>query len=185
VKNTPVANIIVPSAQKSHPVFTGVSWTGSNSDEVQLTTATSGNCVIYYTAWTTPSVEPTVLASVLDTSNVVYPSFAEIKAGTILGGMSAASGAPQILYNLSETSWPSITADAVKIAVNAARYVVGDFGSTSIGNSKGNTDKEVVKKEYYDILGKKISTRPINALVIEKRIYNDGSVSFDKILYRE
>lgn len=185
VKNTPVTNIIVPSAQKSHPVFTGVSWTGSNSDEVQLTTATSGNCVIYYTAWTTPSVEPTVLASVLDTSNVVYPSFAEIKAGTILGGMSAASSAPQILFNLSEASWPSITADAVKIAVNAARYVVGDFGSTSIGNSKGNTGKEVVKKEYYDILGKKLSTRPINALVIEKRIYNDGSVSFNKILYRE
>lgn len=185
VKNTTSTSIVVPANQKSHPIFTEVTWTGVNSDEVSLTTATSGNCVIGYTAWTTPSVEPTVLASVTDASSVVYPSFAEVKTGTTLGGMTHASTAPQILYNLSEASWPSITADAVKIAVNAARYVVGDLGSSGVGNSKGNAGKEVVAKEYYDILGKKLSSRPINSLGIEKKVYQDGSVSFDKVFYRK
>lgn len=181
VKNTPVQNIIVPATQKTHPIFTGVTWTGTNSDEIQLTTATSGNCVIYYTTWTNPSTQPTVLANVLDTSNVVYPSFAEIPAGTTLGGMSSASTAKQILFNLSEASWPSITSDAILVAVNSARYLVGDISLTGI-NSASTSKKAIVKKEYYNLLGKKLSSYPINTISIEKQTYEDGTVGFVKVL---
>lgn len=183
VKNTPVTNIIVPAAEKSHPIFSGVTWTGTNSDEIQMTTATSGNCVIYYSAWTN-TTSPIVLASVLDTSNVVYPSFAEVPVGTTLGGMTSASTAKQILYNLSEASWPSITADGVKVAVNAARYLVDDFSGIN-NRTNDNANKVVVKKEYFDLLGKQLPTCPVNTISIVKKTYEDGSVSYEKTLYKK
>ena len=202
----------------------------------------------------------------------------EIPVGTTMNGMSSPTLAKQVILGLSEASWASITADAVKIAVNAAKYVVAPvptisltsgsnaqtlhanasianvvytYGGTvtatnvvwtgtansstppagitfvvdavaktitfsgaptaegvygykvsatdgavipaltgtftvSIGTGVASTfnAKTVATKEFFDVTGKKVSEFS-HGLLIEKTIYSDGTISFNKIYRAE
>lgn len=54
---------------------------------------------------------------------------------------------------------------------------------TPDGITDNDIYKVVVSKEYYDIMGKKLSSKPINTIGIEKVNYEDGSVKYVKVRY--
>ena len=116
--------ITVPDSAKFHPIFNGISFSGSLRNEIQLTTATTGTMLVY-AVWltsTTASANPRVLATIQDTPTGY--SYMEIPVGTTMNGMTSPTTAKQINLGLSELTWGTITSDAVKIAVNAAKFVV-------------------------------------------------------------
>jgi len=48
-------------------------------------------------------------------------------------------------------------------------------------NNIDNSNKVVSYKEYYDIMGKKLSVKPVNGIAIEKVVYEDGTIEYVKV----
>lgn len=177
--NTTQVTVIVSESAKSHPLFNGITFTGENSNEIALTTATSGNCAVKVTAWAgTPSATPTVLASVKGETDPAY-CYLEIPVGTTMNGMTAANQNKQMILGLSEAAWGALTNDAVTLAVNAAKYVVSSGVPTQVNNT--SSAKVPVSKEYFDIYGKSVNP-DANCVMIEVIKYQDGTTSHKKIL---
>jgi len=123
--NSKTCNTIsVPDSTKLHPIFNNIPFTGASANEIKLTNATSGN-MVSYAAWlssSTASANPRVLATVQE--NAAQYNSLEIPIGTRMNGMATVTTAKHIVLGLNEASWGSVTPNAVKIAVNAANYVV-------------------------------------------------------------
>ena len=137
--NTTRNTITVPDSAKLHPIFNGISFTGTSNNEIQLTTATTGNMLVY-AAWltsSTASANPRVLATIQ--SIPTGYSYMEIPVGTKMNGMTIPTSAKQILLGLSEASWALVTPDAVKILVNAAKFVVTPPSVTLSGGNINQT----------------------------------------------
>ena len=279
--NSLITTIVVPDAAKTHPLYAGITFSGATSNEIILTTATTGNMAINLTAWAgtpTPAL-PTVLSTAKGATGI--GSYFEIPVGTTMNGMTTPTTAKQVVLGLSEATYNTtnlLTADAITLAVNAAKYVVapvptisltsgsnaqtlhanaaianvvytyggtvtatnvvwtgtanattapagiavvvdavaktitfsgaptaeGVYGYTvsstdgaaipsltgtltvSIGTGVQSTlnAKTVVSTEFYDVTGKKVSEYS-HGLLIEKTIYTDGSILFNKIYRTE
>ncbi|MFR9165443.1 MAG: Ig domain-containing protein [Dysgonomonas sp.] len=176
--NTVQTTIVVPDGAKSHRIFDGITFTGDAANEIVVTTKTEGNCVVKFESWSNASVTPIVLATAKDEGETAI-SYAEVPQGTVLNGMTNPTQAPQIVLGLSESAWDGLTEDAVKLAVNAAYYLSNiPLGITP--EKVDNTNKTVVDRQYYDLLGKPV-TSVLNGILIEKSVYEDGSVSFKKV----
>ena len=182
--NTTTTSIVVPEGQKKHAIFDGITLTGSNSDEIVLSTGSSVNCAVS-AEWLTSSNTITTLASVKDQT---LGSYFEVPIGTTLSGMTNPTTKKHIILGISEASWTTLTADAIKLAVNASKYVL-ESSYTGINNNNTDIEKIVAKKEYYDLTGRKVySTADAKnvyscpAVLIEKTTYTDGSVKTQKIL---
>ncbi|MDD4968464.1 MAG: hypothetical protein PHT07_03445 [Paludibacter sp.] len=133
--NTSVTTIVVPDAAKIHPMYSGITFSGALSNEIILTTATSGNMAVNLTAWSgTPTpVVPTVLSSVKGITGL--GGYFEIPVGTTMNGMSTPTSAKQIVLGLSEATFNTtnlLTADAIALAVNAAKYVIAPVPTISL-----------------------------------------------------
>ncbi|WP_243350183.1 hypothetical protein [Parabacteroides sp. FAFU027] len=179
--NTSQTTIVVPDAMKSHPLFNGITFSGDASNEVILTTATTGNMAVKVTAWVgTPSpASPTVLATVKGETDPAY-CYMEVPVGTTMSGMTATNQYKHMVLGLSEAAWGSLTNDAITLAVNAAKYVVSGVNVPT--NVQSATAKSVLSKEYYDIFGRRVTCEP-QGVLIEKVIYSDGSSEFKKIQF--
>ncbi len=72
---------------------------------------------------------------------------------------------------------------AISISLpNKARvYAIDGKSSTSIENISVDSDKTIIDKSYYNLLGAKVDASA-TGIVIEKTIYTDGSVSSQKVL---
>ncbi len=183
--NTTATTMIVADAAKTHPLFSGITFSGAASNEIILTTATTGNLAVNISSWVgtpTPAV-PTTLSTTKDPSSGVSTGLAcyfEIPVGTTMNGMSTATSAKQVVFGLSEATYNTgLTADAITIAVNAAKYVMTPNVTTAVQPTLNNS-KTVVSKEFYDITGKKLN-QYAKGILIEKSIYTDGSNSYKKI----
>jgi len=142
--NTAATTMIVPDAVKSHPIFSGITFSGSSSNEIILTTATTGNMAVNLTSFSgtpTPAV-PTTLSTTKDPSSGVSTGlvcYFEIPVGTTMNGMSTPTSAKQVVLGLSESTYNTgtnlLTADAITLAVNAAKYVIMPALSLTSGSS--------------------------------------------------
>lgn len=181
--------VTLTSAGLAHNLFYGV--TVSAENKVKLIDdaydfATSGNNgIVTFDEWNTNLTQNASNAPIILAEADSKGSYAEIQVGTQIGANAEnVTQYPVLLLGLSEASWNNLTADAKTIVVNALRYVVND--TFSVGISDKNTDnnnKVVATKEYYDMMGKKLSAKPINTIAIEKVIYEDGSIEFVKVRY--
>jgi hypothetical protein len=129
--NTTTTTVVIPDAQKTHPIFTGITFSGAGNNEISLSTGSTVNAAVDVTSWVgnTPA-DPTVLATV--SGGTGLGSYFEIPVGTSLGG-SDATTAKHIILGLSESSWGTLTPNAVQLAVNAAQYVVAKI-TTKVDN---------------------------------------------------
>lgn len=64
-------------------------------------------------------------------------------------------------------------------------YIAVTLNDATSGISEETSDKVIVSREYYDLLGKKLSTCPTNTISIVKNTYEDGRVSFNKTLLKK
>ena len=149
--NTSATTMIVADAAKSHPIFSGITFSGAASNEIVLTTATSGNMAVNLTAWAgtpTPAV-PTTLSTVKDPTSGLSTGLAcyfEIPVGTTMNGMTTPTSARQIVLGLSEATYTTtnlLTADAITLAVNAAKYVIVPVAQSMISLISGATNQTV------------------------------------------
>jgi hypothetical protein len=176
--NTGVTTVTVPDGQKSHAIFSGITFTGANNDEIDLVgTTISGNGVVTFPTLLTDAAEPAPVTLATYNSGI---SYCEIPVGATPQGMSATT-AKHIILGLSEAAWTSLTSssNAVAIAVNAALYVTGQLTAISpitVDNQRGGA----IDKIYYDLAGRP-ATKAAKGLLIEKSVYEDGSVSYGKV----
>ena len=149
--NTSATTMIVADAAKTHPIFSGITFTGAASNEIVLTTATTGNMAVNLTAWAgtpTPAV-PTTLSTVKDPTSGLSTGLAcyfEIPVGTTMNGMSTPTSARQIVLGLSEATYTTtnlLTADAITLAVNAAKYVIVPIAPSMVRLTSGSTNQTV------------------------------------------
>ena len=180
--NTLVKEIEITNDGKAHKLFNGV--TIDENNLVSLADGSySGNAVVTFSGWAahvTPA--PITLAKEAGSG---LGSYAEIPTGTQIGtNASDVTEHPIILLGLSESSWNNLTADAKTIVANALRYVVNDTFSVGVTDKNiDNSNKAIDYKEYYDMMGKKLSAKPLNAIAIEKVVYEDGSIEYLKVRY--
>lgn len=111
-------------SDKTHPVFAGVTYTGDNNDEVQLSSgATSAKKLATLSAWNTV-VSGEEAISLAEAKGFSETSYMEIPVGTTLSGMTAPTQYKQIHLGVAADAWSGyLTADAITITVNAAKYV--------------------------------------------------------------
>jgi len=124
VGNTTQTTIVIPESAKNHPLFTGITFSGTNSDEIILSTGTT-NCAVKATSWgdNFSPAAPTVIATVKGEADPAF-CYAEIPVGTTVGAFGTTTE-KQVVLGLSEVSYVTATPDAVQIALNAAKYVTG------------------------------------------------------------
>lgn len=145
--NTTTTTVVVPDAVKTHPIYSGITFSGTNSNEVAITTATSGNMLVNITAWTgTPSPSSPIALSTVKDATTSLGCYFEIPVGSTMNGMTTATSAKQVYLGLSEASWGSITTDAVTMALNAAKFVVMP-PSLSLTSAAG-TNSQIVSFGY-------------------------------------
>lgn len=184
--NTSTKEIAVTDAGKSHKLFSGIT-IGEDATISLVDDSYTGNAVVTFDAWNTnltssSEQSPITLAT---PAGGTLGSYAEIKVGSQLGATAAdVTTHPVLLLGLSESSWNNLTTDAKTIVSNAFRYAVNDTFSVGIVDKATDNDNKVVAyKEYYDIMGKKLSAQPVNTIAIEKVVYEDGSVKYTKVRY--
>jgi hypothetical protein len=127
--NNAIYSVKVPDAMKNHPLYDGITLTGAGENEILLSSATSGNGVVSV-AFTAGFALETVVCPTLANVEVggsLLPSYFEIPIGSLVSGVVTAH--KQVVLGLSESAWAGLTPDAVKLAVNAAKYVItpGNF----------------------------------------------------------
>jgi len=184
--NTNTKEIALTTEGVSHKLFSGITLGEGNTIALADDTY-SGVAAITFDAWSSnltsnAALTPITLAT---PAGSALGSYAEIQVGTQIGATAAdVTQYPVLLLGLSESSWNNLTDDAKAITVNALRYVVNDSFSVGIAdNNVDNSNKVVSYKEYYDIMGKKLSAKPVNAIAIEKVVYEDGTIEYVKVRY--
>ncbi|GAB6011660.1 hypothetical protein [Viscerimonas tarda] len=177
--NTNQTTIVVPAAAKSHAIFDGIIFTGSGNDEIVVTTKESGNRVVKFPSLVSSSAQPTVLATAKGEADPAW-SYAEIPVGTTLNAMSDPTQFSQIILGLSETAWDGLTADAITLAVNAAKYLTGGSSVNIESAAADNAGKTVVDKAYYDLTGRP-AAKTAKGLLIQKSVYEDGTSAYSKV----
>ncbi|MDR3704710.1 MAG: glycosyl hydrolase family 28 protein [Paludibacteraceae bacterium] len=117
----------VTIVKKTHQIFNGLTFTGTNNNELQLfrTVYTNGVTGITSSTWVTA---PTVLgnASTSATTN----SIVEIPVGTTMNGTLVSKRF--IMIGLSEASTINLTPTATQLIENACLYLLGDSVPSSI-----------------------------------------------------
>ncbi len=107
---------------KSHPVFTGLPFSGTNSDELQLFSSVSTNAVtgISNSTWiASPSV--TVLGNAIGSTTT--NSIVEFPVGTNMNGTVTTKRF--IMIGLSEYSTAYLTTTATQLVENSVYYILG------------------------------------------------------------
>lgn len=88
-----------------------------------------------------------------------------------------------IQIGVSEQAAKFLTEDYLQIVNNSIAYVL-DLDPTELSiedAAQADVNKVEVGAEYYDLMGRKISSYSAKGVVIKKSIYEDGSVSFGKV----
>jgi hypothetical protein len=121
---------------------------------------------------TTPDAKPIDLRNYGTVSNCILEGFSD--------PLTSRSGDPVSLGSVASYNFDQFsitTTPGTIMAIGDSRWTLNG-SSTSI--STPDAENAVKSVEYYDILGKQIST-DAKGLVIEKVIYEDGSVSTAKV----
>jgi len=130
----------VTIVNKTHQIFNGLTFTGTNSNELQLfrTVYTNGVTGITSSTWVTA---PTVLgnASTSSTTN----SIVEIPVGTTMNGTLVSKRF--IMIGLSESSTINLTPTATQLIENACLYLLGDSVPSSIQNATATSGFTVIQ----------------------------------------
>ncbi len=148
----------VTISNQNHTIFSGLNFTGTNNDELQLLSSVNTNGVtgITNTTWVaSPAVS--VLGNALGTTTT--NSIVEVPVGTNMNGTVTTQRF--VMIGLSEFSLANATANATQLIENTVYYILGlgvplpvKFSSVNITDIKGsakvvwNVDKEINIKEY-------------------------------------
>ncbi|MES2431763.1 MAG: right-handed parallel beta-helix repeat-containing protein [Bacteroidota bacterium] len=135
-------------SDKTHPIFSGLTFTGADDNELQLFSSVSTNAVtgIAKSTWiATPAV--TVLGNAKATSDT--NSVVEIPVGTNMN--STVTTHRFIMLGISEFSMLSLTSTATQLIENAVYYILGlDVSSktyTFTGNGNWNEPSNWINNE--------------------------------------
>lgn len=118
--NTAQAGMTITN--KSHEIFTGLTFSGTNSDELQLFSTVTTNAVtgITNSTWiATPAVS--VLGNALGTTTT--NSIVEVPVGTNMNGTTTTKRF--VMIGVSEYSTAALTATATQLIENAVYYILG------------------------------------------------------------
>jgi len=180
-----VNTVVVENA--SHPIFDGMNLT-NGSDVVMATNSSHAKfrILIPITSWLDGNeANVTNLATVKGSAQEGKVVIGEIPVGSTMSGTLI--NHKNIFIGVSEAANSYLTADYLTIVKNSVDYVLDPGGGSSIENEKiDNSNKMVIATEYYDLMGKKLGSKeaaPANAILIQKSVYEDGSVGFQKIRY--
>lgn len=175
--NTAISTITVTN--KTHEIFTGLTFTGSNNDELTIFSAVTTNGVTGITSWFgTPAATPSILATPLATSS--NQSIIEIPINTEMGPTGASTTVKQrfLMIGVSEYSTANLTTTATQLIENSCYYLMGmtvPSTKTEIENldfSIAQTENEFIVKsdelitgiELVNIAGSKVSSSNTNIL---------------------
>ncbi|MDR2841305.1 MAG: T9SS type A sorting domain-containing protein, partial [Paludibacter sp.] len=130
--------VVVPTEKKTHPIFTDVTFTGDNNDEVELITqnASNGKGInsINTNAWNITQGALNVLGTIKgQTANDI--SIMEIPVGTVIGGTEIVHTFLQI--GISGDGYPFASDNAITIVNNAVKLLLGI--STDVVTPKSET----------------------------------------------
>jgi hypothetical protein len=117
--NTPQTGVTI--LNRSHPIFTGLTFSGTNNDELQLFTSVTTNAVtgITNSTWiATPAVS--VLGNAL--TSTTTNSVVEIPVGTNMNGTT--TGRRFVMIGLSEYSMANLTTIATQLIENTVYYIL-------------------------------------------------------------
>jgi len=168
--NTAANTSTITVTNKSHIIFSNLSFTGASNDQLQLfnTVSTNGVTGITSTSWVGSPVSQ--LAIALGTSTT--QSIVEIPVGTSMNGTTV----PQrfLMIGVSESSTANLTATATQLIENSCYYLLGiSIPATTIKESKTgsqfkiiqtatsiyvDTNEEINGLELYSATGSKITT---------------------------
>lgn len=115
--NTTKTSVTV--SNKTHPIFTNLTFTGTNGSELELFSQVSTNAVTGVDSWTgAPTVNLLGEASGTNTQSIV-----EIPLGTSMNGTQV--NAPFLMIGLSEYSTAHLTPNATQLIANSCYYLLG------------------------------------------------------------
>ena len=109
-----------------------------------------------------------------------------------LGTVSTSNTKKIVKQTIAYDGTDAVLVKVTSASTNGANNNAMIFDWKLLGEGKDETPdgiadndiyKVVVSKEYYDIMGKKLSTKPVNTIAIEKVVYEDGTSKFVKVRY--
>lgn len=114
-------------SNKTHAIFTGLTFTGTNSDQLELFSSVSTNSITGVSAWTSsPSVVSLAKATgteVGKTSTITVDNIAEVPVGSNMNGTTTTQRF--LMIGLSEYSTANLTATATQLIENSCYYLMG------------------------------------------------------------
>lgn len=114
----------ITATDTSHPIFTGITFTGPGNDEVQILTAVSSFSGLSYS---NPSVFKLTSGSIDSIANVkteaVQICILEITPGTVINGTTVPQKFLQI--GIHGNSYSNVTNDGLNIIKNSVYYLMG------------------------------------------------------------
>jgi len=204
--STPKAIEDVPTGvavvDATHPVFAGMGL--SNGDVVQLATGSkhaSFRILTPVIAWQGDNESNIINLAGVQSGTFNYttnpsaltdasgmPVVFEIKQGAVMANSSGASvtlaqksiciGVSEQAAGPTDNSVTYLTPDYLTLVKNAVDYVLG--GGTGIKTPAVDSNKVVVNKAYFDLLGRKVSAGT-KGFIIEKSYYEDGTTGSKKV----
>lgn len=133
---------------KSHEIFKGLTFTGTNNDELQLFSSVSTNGITGITPWTgSPAVVQlgTVTGNELKANTLLTADcITEVPVGTTMNGTLVNSRF--LMIGVSESSTANLTATATKLIENSCYYLLGMSIPTSVKGVKAS-DFQLLQKE--------------------------------------
>ncbi len=188
----------VSISNKTHVIFSGLTFTGTANDELQLFSSVATNAVtgITNSTWiASPAV--TVLGNALGTSTT--NSIVEIPVGTNMNGTITSQRF--VMIGLSEFSMANATTTATQLIENTVYYLLGlgvplpvEFNNVNIIDNNGNAKliwkvgAEINIKQYNiqrSSNGNDFTTiATVNAIGNKEYNWTDDAVLSDKSFYR-
>jgi len=157
---------------KSHEIFTGLTFTGPNNDELQLFSSVLSQFAVTGVTASTWIATPSVDQLATSVGSNTTQSIVEIPVGTNMNGTTTTQRF--LMIGLSEYSIANLTATATQLIENSCYYLLGmSVPVTAIKESKAasqykiiqtstnisvDTNEEIKGLELYTITGNKIAT---------------------------
>lgn len=192
----------------SHDIFKGITLTNNELQFATDSKHTAKRVVTFMKGWHGTNESSITTLAVLPDLVSAPPALADGQKDGTSGTFVEASALATIFeitpgasttntYDGAATAWPNknifigiseqvamtdnsgsfITNDFKTLVKNACSYVLG--GGNSIKGT-ANDNKEVVKKEYFDLTGKRVS-EGAKGFIIEKLYYQDGTTGSKKV----
>jgi len=142
-------------SNKTHAIFTGLKFTGTNSDELQLFSTVTTNGVTGISAWIgTPTLNTYATATGIEvgkTTSITVNNIVEIPStsGSIMGVGTTTPDTitqPFLMIGLSESSTANLTPTATKLIENSCYYLMGMDIPSSISTVENSSRIKLIQQ---------------------------------------